>query len=329
MSKQDGESLKAFNPAATGSTKQSLISVARKVGKAVGAKKPTQKFDPNTNIHFAWVDAADLYINYGRQRYPEPKHIKKLMTKWNIYCVTPLTARYSRSENRYYISDGQQHSIAWILTYGEDTKLPVFYVDDEDENIESVQLLALNCDNERMAPYFIHQQEIIMGDAAAIDLENAVTSAGCAITYAKRSAGTITNLGHMYKARDTFDLGDITEVLTLMRQTWPTKPIQTDVMRGLLHIKQLMLSANTYTDVLFDDIMHEASTRFADEKGVSCPKALFNAVQDQCRVDLETTAIDAESKLSSGILSIYEQVKGTDVVNGKRPFKDLKVPVVV
>jgi hypothetical protein len=32
--------------------------------------------------------------------------------------------------------------------------------------------------------------------------------------------------------------------------------------------------------------------------------------------------------MASGILSIYEQVKGVDVVKGKRPFKDLKMAVI-
>lgn len=329
MSKAKVESLQAFNPAVAGNPKQSLITVARKVGRAIAAGKPKAKYDANSGIGFAWVPADKLYINYTRQRYPEPKHIKKLMGKWNIFCVTPLTARYSKTEDRYYISDGQQHSIGWILTYGEDTELPVFYVDSENEQLESVQLLALNCDNERMAPYFIHQQEIVMGDAAAVALENAVTAADCKITYNKRSAGTITNLGHIYKARDNFALGDITEVLTRMRQTWPTKSIQTDVLRGLLHVKKLMTESKTYKEEVFEDILHEASIRYADDNGVLCPKVLFNAIQEQCRVSLETTAIDAESKVSSGLLSIYEQVKSKDVVKGKRPFKDITMTVVV
>jgi hypothetical protein len=330
MSSTTSINTQAFNPATAGSPKQSLISVARKVGKALKTKNPSQQFNKDgSNIGFAWVPADKLFINYGRQRFPEPKHIHKLMSKWNLHCVTPLTARYSRTEDRYYISDGQQHSIGWLLTYGEDTELPVFFVESEDENIESVQLLALNCDNQSMAPYFIHRQQIIMGDQEAIALDNAVTAAGCEIAYKKRSAGTITHMPHLYKARDNFTLSDITEILTLMRQTWPTKPIQPDVMRGLLYVKSLMKATGTYTDALFDDIIHEASVRYADERGLDCPEALKNAVQAQCMVDLETTAIGAEVKLSSGILSIYEQVKNVDVTNGNRPFTALNMPVIV
>jgi hypothetical protein len=168
-----------------------------------------------------------------------------------------------------------------------------------------------------------------MGDSDAINLDNSVTDADCEITYNKRSAGTISHMGHLYAARDHFKLKDITEVLTLMRQTWPTKRIQPDVMRGLLHIKKLMKKAKTYSDSVFDEIVHEASIRYSDDKGLNCPHALKNAVQAQFELDLGTTAVDAENKLASGILSIYEQVKKVDVTNGNRPFDTVKMPVII
>jgi hypothetical protein len=89
-----------------------------------------------------------------------------------------------------------------------------------------------------------------------------------------------------------------------------------------------MKSVGTYTDELFDDVIRTVKSRYLDESGMVDAKVLFNAVQEQCRVDLETTSIDAEQKLASGILSIYEQIKGVDVVQGRRPFKDLKMAVV-
>jgi len=63
--------------------------------------------------------------------------------------------------------------------------VPVFYVESEDENIESIQLLALNTDNEPMAKYFIHQQEVIMGVPKAVALENCVVNTGCTTGYKK------------------------------------------------------------------------------------------------------------------------------------------------
>lgn len=322
--------MEAFDPSAlSGSSKLSIVGVAQTVNDSFGGEFPqTSNTDYEGHLKFKWVPASKCYINYRRQRWPEPQHIKKLLSKWNIICVTPLQARYSKEEDRYYIADGQQHGIAWVLKYGPDAELPVCYIESDDENTESIQLLALNTDNEPMKPYFIHKQEVIMGVKEAVELENCVTDANCSMSYRKRSAGCITNIGHAYIARDTFGLKELNFGLKKMLQHWPTKYIQTDTLRGLLHIRKLMTSAGTYTDDLFDDVIRTVKVRYVDESGVVDAKSLFNAVQEQCRVNLETTSIDAESKLASGILSVYEQVKGRDIVAGHRPFKDLVMPVI-
>ena len=328
MSKQ--RKTEAFDPSAGSSShKVSLISVAHAVNDATGGEFPL-----NTNteyqdiLQFIWAPVQKCFINYQRQRWPEPPHIKKLLSKWNIVCATPLQARYSAVEDRYYIADGQQHGIAWVLKYGPGSHVPICYIESEDENIESTMLLALNNDNEPMKPYFIHKQEVIMGVQEAVDLENTVNDANCQISYRKRSAGCITNIGHLYIIRDSFKLSELKFGLIKMKQHWPTKYIQTDTLRGLLQIRKLLKEIKLYKDDLFDDIIRTVKVRYIDESGVVDAKVLFNAVQEQCRVDLETTSIDAESKMASGILSIYEQVKGVDVVNGRRPFKDLKMPII-
>jgi hypothetical protein len=322
--------VEAFDPSAGSSShKLNIVSVAKSVTDAYGGEIAQSHDSTYANqIKFAWVPLSKCYINYRRQRWPEPSHIKKLLSKWNIICATPLQARYSKAEDRYYIADGQQHGIAWVIKYGADANVPVAYVESEDENVESEMLLALNTGNEPMKPYFIHKQEVIMGIPEAVDLENCVTAAGCQVSYRKRSAGCITNIGHLYIARDTFKLPELELGLIKMKQHWPTKYIQTDTLRGLLHIRKLMKNANTYTDDLFDDVIRTVKVRYVDESGVVDAKVLFNAVQEQCRVNLETTSIDAESKLASGILSVYEQVKGQDIVAGHRPFKDLVMPVI-
>ena len=322
--------LEAFDPSqAAGSSKLSIINVAQTVNDSFGGTFPSNSNKAYAgHLQFAWVPASKCFINYKRQRWPEPQHIKKLLSKWNIICVTPLQARYSKEEDRYYIADGQQHGIAWILKYGPEVELPVCYIESDDENVESIQLLALNTDNEPMKPYFIHKQQVIMGVQEAVDLENAVNDAACKISYRKRSAGCITNIGHLHIVRDFFGLADLTFGLEKMLQHWPTKYIQTDTLRGLLQIKKLLNDTDNFTIDLFDDIIRTVKVRYVDESGIVDAKVLFNVVQDQCRIDLETTSIDAESKMASGILSIYEQVKGVDVVNGKRPFKDLKMVVI-
>ena len=322
--------MEAFDPTVlSGSDKLGIINVAQTVSDSFGGTFPsTSSKAYEGHLRFDWVPANKCFINYRRQRWPEPQHIKKLLSKWNIICVTPLQARYSKTEDRYYIADGQQHGIAWVLKYGPDVVLPVCYIESDDENVESIQLLALNTDNEPMKPYFIHKQQVIMGVKEAVDLENAVNNSACKISYRKRAAGCITNIGHLHIIRDFFGLNDLTFGLTKMLQHWPTKYIQTDTLRGLLQIKKLLNDVENFDINLFDDIIRTVKVRYVDESGIVDARVLFNSVQDQCRVNLETTSIDAESKMASGILSIYEQVKGVDVVKGKRPFKDLKMAVI-
>lgn len=324
--------VEAFDPSAgSSSSKINIISVARAVADANGTTIP-EIHDKSYEkvIKFAWVPLSKCYINYERQRWPEPPHIKKMLSKWNIICATPLQARYSQQEDRYYIADGQQHGIAWVLKYGPDAKVPVAYIESEDENDESIMLIELNTGNEPMKPYFIHKQHVKMGYPEAVDLENTVNSAGCAVSYRKRSAGCITNIGHLHISRDNFGLKELEVGLIKMKQHWPTKYIQTDTLRGLLQIRKLLKDpkVNNYSDDLFNDIIRTVKSRYVDESGLVDAKVMFNAVQEQCRINLETTAIDAESKMASGILSIYEQIKGVDVVKGRRPFKDLKMPVI-
>jgi hypothetical protein len=123
------------------------------------------------------VPADKIYINYERQRWPEPKHMKKLHGKWDINCVTPLQCRYDPKEDRYYGSDGQQHMTVWLIYYGLLTEVPCFFVETEDVNVESRQLLALNTDSEPMAKFFIHKQNCKMGDKASLAIEKA----GCSM----------------------------------------------------------------------------------------------------------------------------------------------------
>ena len=329
-------SLVAFNPAQGSTSKQNLGNVASMVASVISVPLGSNtKTDYKKELKFIWAPISKCYINYDRQRWPEPLHIKRLNSKWNLNCVTPLQARYDKAEDRYYISDGQQHGIAWILQYGTLSEVPVFYIESDDENIESEQVLGLNTGNEPMKTYFIHNQQVIMGNPTAIALENAVTNAGCQFAYRKRSAGTITNFGHIYAARDYLtnrkgvtNWQELTDTLEVMMRQWPTKQIQTDTLRGLLHIRALMRKAKSFTPALFEKVVNTVKTRYKDDKGFDDPKVLFGAVNAQCNIDIGNHKDDAEPKLASGILSVYKQVTGQDIVNGARPMKRLKMPVV-
>lgn len=315
MSKSEELKMQPFDPSQGRKDKRvSLTQVARAVSKRIGAGKPNTLFKYKSQVKFAWVPVELCYINYGRQRYPEPKHILKLHKKWNIFCVTPLQARYSKSENRYYIADGQQHGIDWILQYGEDSEVPVFYVESEDENIESIQLLALNTDNEPMAKYFIHKQEVIMGVPEAVALENCVVNAGCTTGYKKRVAGVITHITDLWLARDHFGLTALGQVLTKMVQYWPTEKIATATMLGFLKVREEMVTAGVYSDELFEDVFYEASEFFESSD------RLHNDIKEQFEEDYPTNyrGMGVREKVASGIIDAYEQRTGNTLC--PKPF---------
>jgi hypothetical protein len=303
MSKSEELKMQPFDPSQGRKDKRvALVQVARSVGKRIGAGKPV-KCDYESILKFAWVPIEFLYINYDRQRFPEPKHIKKLHTKWNIFCVTPLQARYSKKENRYYIADGQQHGIDWVLQYGEGAKVPVFYVESEDENVESIQLLALNTDSEPMAKYFIHRQEVIMGIKEAIDLENCVLNAGCTTGYKKRAPGVITHITDLWQARDQYGLADVGQVLSKMMQYWPSEKIATATMLGFLKVKELLVDEGVYSDELFEDIFFYASEFFESSD------RLHNDIKDEFENAYPTNykGMGVREKIASGIIDVYEQ----------------------
>lgn len=311
MSKAEELKMQPFDPSQGRSDKKvSLIQVARAVGKRIGADKPNKEFQYQEHLKFIWAPIEKCYINYARQRWPEPKHIKKLHGKWNINCVTPLQARYSTEEDRYYIADGQQHGIDWALQYGEQSLVPVFYVESEDENIESIQLLALNTDNEPMAKYFIHQQEVIMGVPEAVDLENTVNQAGCTTGYKKRVAGVITHITDLWLAREHYGLDSLGQVLSKMRQYWPTEKIPTASMLGFLKVKELMEEHDVYTDETFEDVFFHCSEFFE-----SCDR-LHNDIKDEFEQTYPTNyrGMGVREKVASGIINVYEKLSKQTLV---------------
>jgi hypothetical protein len=315
MSKSEDLKMQPFDPAAGRKDKKvSLVQVSRMVQKRIGAIKSNPNFSYKDILKFAWVPAELVYFNYERQRWPEPKHQKKLRSKWNIHCVTPLQCRYSPSENRYYGADGQQHSTEWIAQYGESSMVPVFYVESEDENIESIMLLALNNDSEPMAKYFIHQQEVIMGVPEAVALENCVTGSGCATGYKKSSAGVITHISHLILARDHFGLDALGQVLSKMRTYWPTEKIATATMMGFLKVRDIMVDSNVYTDALFEDVFYQASEFFENSN------SLHNDIKKEFEVAYPTNyrGMGEREKVASGIIDAYEQLSGNTLV--AKPF---------
>jgi hypothetical protein len=93
-------------------------------------------------------------------------------------------------------------------------------------------------------------------------------------------------------------------------------------------MRSLMRKAKTFSTTLFEDVILKVKQRYVDEKGYNDAGALFDAINNQCDKDIGNHKDEAEFKNSSGILSVYEQLSGTDIVAGLRPKKRLKMPVL-
>jgi hypothetical protein len=245
----------------------------------------------------------------------------KLHVKWNIMCVTPLQCRYDPVEDRYYGADGQQHMTVWLLKYGLLTHIPCFYIESTDENVESIQLLALNTDSEPMAKYFIHHQKIMMGDKNAIALEKAVTDANCETAYKKRAPGCITHVSHLQDAYENYGAGALTLVLTKMRQFWPQDKIEMPTALGFLKLREILVDDGLWNDSTFNDVVFECSNYAETNKDLHL--GINHAFQTTYPTNYKGMGV--REKIASGIIDIYEKAKGVTLCD--KPF-EISMPVV-
>lgn len=323
MSKTATASLAPFDPSAGLADKRIPITdVAKQISKRIG-EKIQNKLDASVMdvLKFSWVPADKILINYKRQRWPEPKHMKKLFSKWDIRCVTPLQCRYDPIEDKYYGADGQQHMTVWLLKYGMLTHIPCFYVESADENVESIQLLALNTDSEPMAKFFIHQQKIMMGDKDAIALEKAVTDANCETAYKKRAPGCITHVSHLQDAYENYGAGALTLVLNKMRQFWPQDKIEMPTALGFLKLREIMVDDGLWNDSTFNDVVFECSNYAETNKDLHL--GINHAFQTTYPTNYKGMGV--REKIASGIIDIYEKAKGNKLCD--KPF-DISMPKV-
>lgn len=303
MSQKEKLNLLPFDPSLGRKNKKvPLTQVAKTIAKRVGLKI-TNSENYKNQLHFKWVPVEKCHINYERQRWPEPKHIKKLVDKWNVLVTTPLQARYDSKEDAYYIADGQQHGISWVINYGLVSEVPVFYVDSQDENVESQQLLALNTDNEPMAKYFIHKQKIIMGDKWHTDLEKTVEDAGCKTGYKIYSAGSITHMTDLFNAAENYGLDNVGQVLAMYRRYWPDESIKTATMFGFLKVKDIMEESKLYSDDIFEDVFHSCADFFESAD------RLHLDIKDEFerRYPTNYKGMGVREKVASGIIDVYSK----------------------
>tara|TARA_B100000212_G_scaffold225522_1_gene171233 strand:+ start:1469 stop:2449 length:981 start_codon:yes stop_codon:yes gene_type:complete len=321
MSQKEKLNLLPFDPSLGRKDKKvPLTQVARMIAKRIGQKVSNNK-NYKDQLKFKWVPVEKTYINYHRQRWPEPKHIQKLIDKWNVQVCTPLQARYDSKQDIYYIADGQQHGISWVIKYGLVSEVPVFYVDSPDENVESQQLLALNTDNEPMAKYFIHKQKIIMGDKWHTELENTVNEAGCKTGYKIYSAGSITHMTDLFNAAESYGMKSLGQVLSIYRRYWPDEPIKTATMFGFLKVKDIMEESKKYNDNTFEDVFHSCADFFESAD------RLHLDIKEEFERKYPTNykGMGVREKIASGIIDVYSRTKGA--VKLDKPF-EIEMPSI-
>ena len=323
MTKLVSATLAPFDPSAGLADKRIPITdVAKQISKRIGVKAQNiSNATVQDVLKFAWVPSEKVFINYKRQRWPEPKHMSKLHGKWNIMCVTPLQCRYDPVEDRYYGADGQQHMTVWLLKYGILTHIPCFYVESTDENVETIQLLSGNTDSEPMARYFIHQQRIMMGDKDAIALEKAVINANCETAYKKRAPGCITHISHLEDAYENYGAGALTLVLNKMRQFWPQDKIEMPTVLGFLKVREILVNDGLWNDSTFNDVVFECANYAETNKDLHL--GVNHAFQTTYPTNYKGMGV--REKIASGIIDIYEKAKGITLCD--KPFV-ISMPVV-
>ena len=305
-------SLAPFDPSAGRKDRTvNIKKVARLVEQRTGKVKPCND-DPEAMMKFDWVEPDFAFINYVRQRYPEPSQVKKLDKKWKTYVITPLQARKD-SNGHFYIADGQQHGVCYILKF-PGKRIPIFYYESDDPNVESEMLLALNTDSMPMARYFIHDKQVQMGHKLPIAIEATVRKADCEMGYKIKRPGAITHITDLYIAEQDYGLEALYKVLVKYRLYWPNEQIKTATMMGFLKVKFLMEQAGVFTDELFDDVFAECAAFFQSADRLQLD------IKDEFAITYPTNykGMGVKEKIASGIINVYENATSKTLVNS--PF---------
>lgn len=308
-----------FDPSEGRKTRSvNIKKVARLVEQRIGKVKPCND-DPEEMLNFAWIDPDNAFINYLRQRYPEPVAIKKLDTNWKTHVITPAQARKD-SQGNFYIADGQQHLITYVLKF-PGKRIPVFYYESDDSIVESEMLLALNTGNEPMAKYFIHEQEIQMGYEQPIAIENMVLRANCETGYKISRPGSITHITDLYNSVESYGIDNVYEALTKYRLYWPTENVKTATMMGFLKVKEILELEDIFSEELLDDIFAECAGYFESAD------RLHKDIKDEFKLKYPTNykSMGVREKIASGIINVYE--KATNKKLCAMPF-DIDMPMI-
>jgi len=286
-----------------------------------GLKKNTKKLlNPKDVIKFAWVDWNLIDLDYDRQRYPEPAHIEDIVVNWDSEVMTPLQA-IKMADGRYKVSDGQQHGLAYMILF-PNSPVPVCYVETDDPNVITKQLLALNAKNKPVAKYFIHMNYCKTGDKEAIDIETAVLKAGCTTSYKGKTPGAITHITDLYAAKRDYGTRRLIKVLSRHRLTWPLEKISTSTMQGFLKVTKMLDDEGIYSDELLDDIFLAMDVNFLNSERVHLDiKDDFKRAYPSGHKGISQT-----EKVASGMIDVYERAKGQKLLD--KPI-DIRVNIMV
>lgn len=280
-----------------------------KVFKKINGIKASKTFDRTKFGNFAWVDPSKLRINFRAQRWPEEKHIIKLIGKFDPTLCTPLTCVYYPKTDTYHVSDGQQHGLALLVSYysaiNKGLEIPVWYVMG-DEQTENKLVLGLNRDNLPMAKYFIHAAEVKQAKPTALAIEAMCQRAGVVPAYkAKGKKPCITHTTNLYMSYTSLGETATERALTMLVNTFPGEHINSLTMLGLAYIYKQLEMANAYTDELAEDIGLAMSICFKNMDSVH--KDIKNWFENQKQNSFEVRNM---GRYSSGILKAYEKLTG-------------------
>lgn len=299
--------------------------------KELHGMKPQAKFVQSAHGQFAWAPAKKCYINFGEQRFPEPKHIGKIHKNYDPTLCTPLIAVYYPETDRYHISDGQQHGIATLLHYldSDDMLLPIWYVLG-DESTERKLVLGLNRDNLPMAKFFIHQAEVKNGVDTAVRVQKMCDRVGVVPAYKpKGSKPCVTHITNLYISYKQLGEKNTAKALEVLTTAFPTKAngvsvqhVNTLAMLGLAGAFKQLKEAKVYTDEIAEDIGLVLQIAFKDMNAVHKDiKFWFEKLPRSMKLEVENIG-----RYSSGILKTYEVITGKRLI---KPIYDDVEPVVM
>jgi hypothetical protein len=286
-----------------------------------------KKFDKSLFNKFAWIDPHLIDVNFGSQRWPDEPHIGKLVKNFNPYKCTPLVCVYRTDLDRYRVCDGLQHGSAMLVTFfgclSNGLEVPVWYVETDDERVEHDIFLALNRDNLPMAKYFIHDQEVKLKVAKAVEIERIVKRAGAFTAYSSRKSGAITHISDLYTGHKVLGKDCLQKAIECLRDYFPDDKIHTASMLGIGKVLFLLKEKNLLTDNTVSEIGAALFANFDDSN------RLHLDIKEQFSKDHPSNykGMNAMEKVASGIIDVYEQHYKKNIGVAK-PF-DITMPVMV